>query len=372
MTATLSEEEIEKLRKNSRIAYVEENAIYTVAAELLAGDESENSWGVARISADVAHAGGNKGTGIMVAILDTGIDYTHEDLDDNYRGGYDFVFDDDDPFDDNFNSHGTHVAGIVAAEENGIGIVGVAPEAELLAVKVLDGAGFGTEDWIIAGIEWAVLNGADIVVLSIQGPDRQGLRDACDRAYDAGVLLVAAGGNSLAGGGAVQYPAAYDSVIAVTATDTFDIPGYFSPIGDTLELAAPGVDVVSTVAGENYDSLSGSSQAASHVAGAAALYMLFNTEDLNGDGLVNHEDVRLMLQFTATDLGDAGKDQVFGYGLVSAGSATSGDGDCHARAHRGRIRDGGAHRGRIRDARARHDRTHLDGARRDSGRGRNW
>jgi subtilisin len=82
---------------------------------------------------------------VKVAVLDTGIDYTHEDLVGNYRRGHDFVFDDNDPFDDSFNLHGTHVAGIIGAEENGIGVIGVAPEADLFAVKVLDGAGFGTE-----------------------------------------------------------------------------------------------------------------------------------------------------------------------------------------------------------------------------------
>ena len=128
-----------------------------MAPEPPTGNEVGNSWGVAHIFADVAHASGNKGTGIKVAILDTGIDYTHEDLAGNYIGGYDFVFNDNDPYDDNYFGHGTHVAGIIAAEENGIGVIGVAPEAELFAVKVLDGAGFGTADWIIAGIEWAVL-----------------------------------------------------------------------------------------------------------------------------------------------------------------------------------------------------------------------
>lgn len=327
MTASLPEEEIKKLRKNSKIAYIEENAVYAVAPEPPTGNEVGNSWGVAHIFADVAHASGNRGTGIKVAILDTGIDYTHEDLAGNYRGGYDFVFDDNDPFDDSYFGHGTHVAGIVAAAENGIGVIGVAPEAELFAVKVLDGAGFGRADWIIAGIEWAVLQGADIINLSIQGPHSLGLQEACDAAYDAGVLLVAAGGNSLAGEGPVKYPAAYDSVIAVTATDASDLPGYFSPLGGALELAAPGVDVLSTVARGGYDYLSGTSQAAPHVAGAAALYMAFNTEDLNGDGTVNNKDARLLLQSTATDLGDAGEDDIFGYGLVNARGAAFADAD---------------------------------------------
>jgi subtilisin len=322
MVATLPEEEIANLRANQRIAYVEENAIYRAAIEPVSSPEYENSWGVPHISADVAHATGNKGAGVRVAVLDTGIDYDHEDLDGNYRGGYDFVFDDADPFDDSFNSHGTHVAGIVAAEEDGFGVIGVAPEVDLFAVKVLDGAGFGLEDWLIAGIDWAVQNGAEVINLSIQGPDTQGLRDACDRAYEAGVLLVAAGGSSLAGGGPVRYPAAYASVIAVTGTDSLDLPGYFAPIGEELELAAPGVDVFSTIAGGGHDFLSGSSQAAPHVTGAAALYILSNTKDLSGDGLLDHEDVRLMLQMEASDLGDEGRDEVYGYGLVNGAAAS--------------------------------------------------
>jgi subtilisin len=322
MAARLPEEEIANLKKNAKIAYIEENAIYRAAVEPVPGHEYEESWGVPHILADVTHASGNKGTGVTVAVLDTGVDYAHEDLDDNYRGGYDFVFNDDDPFDDSSSSHGTHVAGIIAAEENGVGVIGVAPEVDLFAIKVLDGAGFGTEDWIIAGIDWAVQNGIEIINLSIEGPDAQGLHDACDSAYEAGVLLVAAGGGSQAGGGPVGYPAAYDSVIAVTGTDRLDMPGYFSPVGEELELAAPGVDVLSTVAGGSYALLSGTSQAAPHVTGATALYILSNTEDLSGDALVNHEDVRLMLQMDAIDLGNVGKDEVYGHGLVNAAAAS--------------------------------------------------
>ncbi len=140
IAASLPEERIEELKRNSKIAYVEENATYAAAATQHA-DEYENSWGVRHIFADLAHASGNKGSGVRIAILDTGIDYNHEDLDDNYQGGHNFVFGDDDPFDDSFNSHGTHMAGIIAAEENGVGVVGVAPEADVFAVKVLDGAG---------------------------------------------------------------------------------------------------------------------------------------------------------------------------------------------------------------------------------------
>jgi subtilisin len=325
MAVTISDVDIEKIKNNIKVAYVEDDAVY-MAVEPLIGDEYINSWGVSRIFADVAHASGNKGAGVRVAVLDTGIDDTHPDIDDNFKGGYDFVFNDNAPFDDSWNSHGTHIAGTIAAEENGIGVIGVVPEADLYAVKVLDGGGFGLLSWIIAGIEWAVLNGMDIVNMSFEGLGSQALLDTCDSAYSAGVLLVAAGGNTY--GGMVQYPAAYDSVIAVTGTDADDMKATFSPIGPEVELAAPGVDVLSTCSLTNNDCvggyrfLSGTSQASPHVAGTAAL--LFSSPDLldfDGNGVINNVDVRLLLQDTAIDLGDPGQDNVFGFGLVNAAGA---------------------------------------------------
>ena len=317
MAVILPEEEIVAVKKNSQIAYVEEEVVFT-AVEPLPGDEYANAWGVWRIFSDVAHGSGNRGAGVRVAVLDTGIDYNHPELAGNFQGGHDFVFDDDDPFDDNSISHGTHVAGIIAAEGNGTGVIGVAPEADLYAVKVMDGGGFGLASWIIAGIEWAVDNNMDIINLSLQGPDSPSLQLACDAAYDAGVLLVGAGGNS---GTAVAFPAAYESVVAVTATDSLDDRAAFSPSGPEVELAAPGVDILSTVAGGGYDVLSGTSQAAPHAAGTAAL--LFATiDDLNNDGLINNADLRQALAMTAIDLGDViGRDDDFGYGLVNAADA---------------------------------------------------
>ena len=122
--------------------------------------ELDDSWGVKRIGAGPVHQQGLWGAGVTVAILDSGIDYTHPDLALNYAGGYDFVNDDDDPFDD--NAHGTHVAGIVAARDDDAGVVGVAPYARLYALKVLDASGNGSFSDVIAAMQWAVDHGAQV------------------------------------------------------------------------------------------------------------------------------------------------------------------------------------------------------------------
>ncbi|MEA1905705.1 MAG: S8 family serine peptidase, partial [Euryarchaeota archaeon] len=253
------------IRKDPGVAYIVDDVVLTVAT-----DEYANFSGVGCINSKMMHDNGIDGTGVKVAVLDTGIDYTHEDLDSNYKGGYDFVFSDSDPFDDSYNSHGTHVAGIIAAERNGVGVVGVAPNASIYAVKVLDGSGYGLASWVIAGIEWAVENDMDVVVMSSgTEEDSQPLQDACRNAHDSGVILVAAAGNTY--GGNVTYPARHDSVIAVTATNLNGSPASFSPVGPEIEFAAPGVNILSTTRGDCYGYLSGTSQAAPHVAGTAAL-----------------------------------------------------------------------------------------------------
>lgn len=324
---------IEELKKDPRIAYVEDDMIFRTA------DEYTSSWGVQHIGSKMVHDQGINGTGVKIAILDTGIDYTHEDLDANYKGGYDFVFDDADPFDDSIDSqllsgHGTHVAGIIAAENNGVGAVGVAPNADIYAVKVLDGSGSGYASWIIDGIQWAVDNQMNIATMSIQlrectadcppgyNEGLQSMREAVDMAYSAGLLLVAAGGNT--NGGNVSYPAAYDSVIAVTATDSADQRADFTSIGPQIELAAPGVDIYSTIGSGNYGYKQGTSMAAPHVTGVAALLISSGIKDVNNDGVADNKDVRKILQDTAEDLGDSGRDNVYGYGLVDAQRAVLG------------------------------------------------
>ena len=280
--------------------------------------ELDNAWGVKRIGAGLVHDAHNKGTGVKVAIIDTGIDRTHPDLDANYKGGRDFVNGDDDPMDD--HGHGTHVAGTIAAEDDGTGVVGVAPEAHLYALKILDSSGSGSDSDMIAAMEWAVENDMDVVNLSLGTPTDPGtiVQQAFDNAAAAGIVTVAAAGNRdwiyilLGIEMPVMWPAAYDSVIAVSATTSTDQWADFSCSGSEVELAAPGNSIYSTIPG-GYGTMSGTSMASPHVAGTAALVIA-----------AGYSDVRARLAGTADDLGTLGRDNYYGYGLVDADEAAGG------------------------------------------------
>ena len=318
IAARVPEAAIAGLLAHPGIAYVEpDGKVYALDAEL------DATWGVKRIGAGVVHDGGNKGANVKVAVIDSGIDYTHPDLDANFAGGYDFVNNDSDPMDD--NGHGTHVAGTVAAKDNNAGVVGAAPETKLYALKVLGSDGSGSWSNVIAALQWAQDNGIQITNNSYGGNTNPGstVEAAFDNAYAAGVLHVAAAGNAgnlFGKGNNVGYPARYGSVIAVAATDKNDNRASFSSTGPTVELAAPGVTINSTKLGGGYTEFNGTSMASPHVAGTAALVIAAGITDANGNGKIN-DDVRTRLQKTADDLGSAGKDGQYGYGLVDADEA---------------------------------------------------
>jgi subtilisin len=324
VSANMSDENISKLKKDSRIAYIVNDSIFQAA------DEYTSAWGVKYIGSQPVHSNNIIGAGVKIAVLDTGIDYTHPDLKDNYKGGFDFVNNDSDPWDDNCLSyyktcHGTHVSGTIAAELNGFGVVGVAPGASIYAAKVLDGGGFGAASLVVSGLEWAVNNKMNIASMSLESTENNtAVLDAVNAAYDSGVLLVAAAGNT--NGKSVLYPAAYDSVIAVTAIDQNDQRAVFSPIDSKIELAAPGVNVNSTICmatqantclTEGYGLLNGTSMAAPHVTGVAALVLSLDMTKTN-------KEVRTILQNTARHVGDQGRNNVYGFGVVDASNATLG------------------------------------------------
>jgi len=308
IAAKLPEQAINKIKKNPSVAYVEMDGEVHALEETL-------PWGVDRIDAEIVHAY-NKGLGVKVAIIDTGIDKDHPDLQANIKGGVNFVSNpywrpaDPEKWDDD-NGHGTHCAGIAAAVDNEEGVIGVAPEAHLYGVKVLDRTGSGYVSDVIAGIEWSIANGMQVISMSLgSGSDISSLHDACDDAYGAGIVVVAAAGNSGPDDNTVIYPAKYDSVIAVSATNSDDSLADFSSRGPEVELAAPGVSIYSTIPG-GYDTKSGTSMACPHVTGTAALVIA-------SDSSLSNVDVRQRLQGTAEDLGDSGEDNLYGHGLVDA------------------------------------------------------
>ena len=304
------------LQNHPNIAYIEDDIQVHALGDTL-------PWGVDRIDAELVWGdsdggsdiieNGNAGDGVKVAIIDTGIDYNHIDLANNYIGGHDFVNDDTYPMDD--HGHGTHCAGIVAAEDNGIGVIGVAPKAHLYAVKVLGSDGSGYISDIIAGIDWSVEEGMQIISMSLGGDSgNSALEQACINASNAGVLIVAAAGNDgnpPARGDTVDYPARYGSVIAVAATDINDERAKWSSTGPAVEISAPGVSILSTYPENRLATMSGTSMACPHVTGTAALIMASNPS-------LSNADVRQILSNTADYLGDLSK---YGFGLVDADEA---------------------------------------------------
>jgi len=336
IAATVPDNAISGLQANPNVLRVEPDLVgRAIDVEL------ENAWGVRRIGAGQVHDLENQGSGVKVAIVDSGVDYDHPDLDDNYAGGRNFVEPDGDPID--VYGHGTHVAGTACAENNDngvgeLGVVGVAPSCALYSLRVLDDNGFGDASDTIAAMEWAIDNGIQVANLSLGWDPDPGtiFRTAFDNAWNAGMVIVAAAGNSgnpPGKGNSLTHPAKYESVIAVAAIDSNDARASFSSTGAEVELAAPGAAVYSTwnddtgyydpqpvcgadANGESgcYKYGSGTSMASPHVAGAAALILAANPTWTN-------DQVRAQLRSTADDLGAAGWDPQYGYGLVDADEA---------------------------------------------------
>ncbi len=318
--------EVKKLKADPNVEMVEEDLIaYATRAvapeqeltlptdELVAEDVPSAAgetlpWGVNRIDAERAWDV-TRGAGIKVAVIDTGIDHLHPDLRPNFAGGVSFV--PGESFTDG-HGHGTHVAGTVGARENGSGVVGVAPNCSLYSAKALSRTGSGQYSWIISAIVWCVRARMDVINMSLGGGGHvQALQNACDFAHQHNLLLVAAAGNN---GGTVGYPAQYDSVIAVSAVDSSGAIASFSSRGSEVDLAAPGVRVLSTWPSNQYRRLNGTSMAAPHVSGAAALA-------ISSHRLTRAETIRKILEVTADNLGVPGRDDLFGHGIVDAEQA---------------------------------------------------
>ena len=312
---------MEEIRSHPDVVYAEPNYRLQIAqaTEPLIPDDFDFAqlWGLHNLGQADGVQGADIGTlaawefgtghkGVVVAVLDTGVDYYHPDLaanvwlnsgeiagngiDDDDNGqiddvhGYDFVSDDSDPMDD--HGHGTHVAGTIGAVGNNrIGITGVCWEVGLMAVKSFDETGNGEISTAIEGIRYAIENGAQIINASWGNNERsRALEEVIREAHEAGVTFVAAAGND--NSESLFFPAAYDHVIGVAATDARDRRSRFSDFGAYVDLAAPGENIFSTLPNNAYGFFSGTSMATPHVAGVAAL-VLSRRPEFTNDQLEN-------------------------------------------------------------------------------------
>lgn len=334
------DEMIKTYNKLPAVEYAERNYI---AHTFMVPNDSlyKYQWHMGRIEAESAWDRQTGSPAVVVAVVDTGVAYENygkyvmaPDLANTvFVAGFDYVNNDSHPNDD--NSHGTHVAGTIAqSTNNGTGTAGVAFNAAIMPVKVLNKSGSGTYDAIASGIKFAADNGADVINLSLGGASGSStLEDALRYAYGKGVTIIAAAGND--GTGSISYPAAYDAyVIAVGATRYDNTLSSYSNYGSALDLVAPGGDVNVDQNGDGYGDgvlqntfnptskntgdfgywfFQGTSMATPHVSGVAAL--------LISNGVTGPDEVRSVLQSTAKDLGTTGRDNYYGYGLADAYAA---------------------------------------------------
>lgn len=322
------------------IAYAEPNGI--IRACMIPNDaEYPRQWHFPMINLENAWDY-STGAGVTVAVLDSGINsHGNDGFGDRLLDGYNALLNIPARWED-FNYHGTHVAGTIGQETNNLhGTAGIAFSARLLPVKVLGRTGYGTRASVASGIIWAADHDADIINMSFgENEFSNTIRDAVDYAYAQGVTLVAAGGNDPDGGtpAPVYYPAAFDHVIAVSAVDGNGDRSFYSNVGPEIDIAAPGGDKQVDADQDGYEDgilqetfemllgfpwgaigwsyyyLQGTSMAAPHVAGVAALIKAAHPE-------WGPDAIEQALTATAVDLGKPGKDSEYGYGLVDADAA---------------------------------------------------
>ncbi|WP_353853904.1 S8 family serine peptidase [Bacillus sp. Bos-x628] len=311
VAVTANEKAVSSLKKDPNIAYVTKNVKVKLASSTMTKHTTtlqdeliQKSYNLQRLNVKQALKDGVTGKNIKVAVLDTGI-FPHEDL--KIAGGKSFVNYTSSYKDD--EGHGTHVAGTIGALNNDYGTVGVASGVKLYAVKVLDKKGEGDLFSLLRGIDWAITNKMDIINLSLGFEDNIPiLHSAVDKAYKKGLLVVAASGND-GKKNHISYPAAYSSVIAVSATNEKDKLASISNTGKAIEFSAPGENVISTYLKNEYWYATGTSQAAPHITGMLALLKQLHPKKTN-------VQIRTLLRSYTMDLGAKGKDSQFGYGRV--------------------------------------------------------
>ncbi len=309
VSVVINSSKLDRLKHDASVDFVGDD----VQVSLFAQENSSTQkipWNLKNIYCSDLFQYNLTGNGVRIAILDTGIDYSHEDLFENYYGGYDFVHEHEFPLDD--HGHGTHMAGIIAASNNNIGTLGIASDAEIYSLKVLNQDGVGYLSDVLLAFQWALDHHIDLVSMSFGTPEKSEiLEDAVNDLYSKGILLVAAAGNEGAKEfSTVNYPAAFDAVIAVSATDEENTLATFSSAGAEIEFAAPGTSIYSTKLNSTYGYMSGTSPATPQVSAVAALYIQAYSNKTN-------QEIRDLMDSDAIDLGEKDRDNLYGYGLIN-------------------------------------------------------
>lgn len=298
------------LKKDKRFKHVELDMAVEHAA-IVSDPSFSSSWALPKIQAPSAWDNSN-GSGVTIAILDTGVDSTHPDLAVNLVPGWNV-------YDNNSNTadvygHGTKVAGAAAAAaNNGAGSAGVAWGARIMPVRIADPSGYAYWSTVAQGIYWAADHGAKVVNISYNGVSGSStVQSAAQYLRGKGGVVIVAAGNS----GGLESIAANDSLLTVAATDGNDARASFSSYGDYVDLAAPGVSIFATAVGGGYANVSGTSFSSPIVAATAALMLSANSK-------IAPADIDKLLKDTALDLGTSGFDQYYGAGRVNAAAAVS-------------------------------------------------
>lgn len=315
------------LKREPGIAYAEHNGYAYIAISPMNDQYYPYQWNLVKINMPAAWEI-SKGTGAIVAVIDTGVKQTLADFaNTHFMKGYDFVNLDNDPTDD--QGHGSHVAGIIAqSSNNNVGVAGIAYDCTIMPVKVLNSNGSGTYDQIINGIIYAVDHGAHILNLSLCGViGSNALQNAINYAWYNGCLVVCAAGNSIVS--TYVYPATYSNSFSVAATNFNDQRANYSNYGVAVDISAPGGDTVDWngcgypegilqgtfgTSGDGYYFFTGTSMSCAHVSGLAALLK-------SQDPSRTNSQIRNIIEASAVDLGTPGWDPIFGWGRINAYAA---------------------------------------------------
>lgn len=256
-----------------------------------------------------------RGEGVKVAVLDTGVAANHPDLEGAIAATVDFTNSDAGPVDR--DGHGTHCIGIIAARQNGKGVVGIAPEVSIYSGKVVQGHRYETLEPLIAGIYWAIEQQVHLISISLSSDkSNKQLEQAIKTAQEAGVLVVAAVGNNGDKAYAVGYPAQYESVLAVGAVDQSLKWLSYSSTGKRVDVVAPGHQITSTYLEEKYAEMNGTSTAAPFVVGLAALILSKAMQEGDHAVLGNPTVLKRTLLTATTKLGKLAKDEQYGFGII--------------------------------------------------------